>query len=102
VIVEYIRYDVDGNDADGLIRSVSAAGTSLIADPGCGGWEVARGVTDDTAIILRIEWESAEAVEAFKTTPGFKRVLDALAPYADAGTLELFRTVTGSHDTDPP
>lgn len=82
MIVEYIRYALTHHDADALIAAYRHAAPHLDAAPECAGYELARCVEDPKSLILRIDWESAEAhMGGFRRGPHFPPFLAAIKPF---------------------
>ncbi len=88
MIVEYIHSSVDEASAKRLTDALAAAGRYLLAARCRRAWELAQATTDQRKFVARIERESSEAIERFKSIAGFNSVVESLAPYSsfrDAG-----------------
>ena len=97
MIVEYIHYDLDERDVASFEDAVATAAAALAADEGCRAWELTRRVARAGTYVLRVDWESVEAIDAFKATNGFASVGTALSPFSRvAGPPILYSVVNGS------
>jgi hemoglobin len=84
MIVEYIRYRVDGERGDDLLSAYATAAAVLEADPRCLSYEVGRGVEEPDRVVVRIEWTSIEDhLRGFRTSPGFAEFFAAVRPFFD-------------------
>jgi heme-degrading monooxygenase HmoA len=74
MVVEYVRYSVDGADRRAEFeRSYEQAAESLDVSPHCLGYELVHGVEEPENYILRIEWDSLEGHErGFRSCPEFR------------------------------
>ena len=82
MVVEYIRYTVPADRADGFVEAYRKAGGVLHADPHCVAYEVARGVEQPEHFVVRIEWDSIEGHEqGFRSSPGFGEFFAAVQPF---------------------
>jgi quinol monooxygenase YgiN len=82
VIVEYIRYAIPADMADGFVAAYRKAGEVLEADPHCLDYEVARGVEQPEHFVVRIEWDSVEGHEqGFRAGPCFGEFFTAVQPF---------------------
>ena len=82
MVVEYIRYTVPDDRADGFVEAYRKAGGVLHADPHCVAYEVARGVEQPEHFVVRIEWDSIEGHEqGFRSSPGFGEFFAAVQPF---------------------
>lgn len=82
MIVEYIRYTIAADRADGFVTAYAAAGASLRASAHCHGYELTRCTEAADSFILRIQWDSERGhLEGFRTSPEFKTFFAAIQPY---------------------
>ena len=82
MVVEYIRYTVPADMADGFVAAYRKAGEVLAADPHCRAFEVARGVEQPEHFVVRIEWDSVEGHEqGFRAGPRFGEFFAAVRPF---------------------
>ena len=82
MIVEYLRYVVDAERAEGFIAAYDAAMAPLIASAYCGRFDLCRCVEEPTHFILRIEWTSAEDhLKGFRGSAEFRAFLQHVRPY---------------------
>lgn len=85
MIVEYIRYQVSPEQADGLVEAYRGAARPLLASPHCQGYDVARSVEDAGSVVVRIHWDSAQGhLEGFRRSPEFREFFPLVRPYVDA------------------
>ena len=81
MIIEYIRYDAQG-DAEALIEAYEAAAKHLTASPECIRYEVAQGVEEPAMVTVRIEWTSLHDHEhGFRRGPHFQPFLRLVQPF---------------------
>jgi len=82
VIIEYIRYAIDGRRAAAFEAAYGDAQAALAASPHCLGWELARCTEEPTSYVLRIEWDSEEGhLRGFRASPEFRAFFAAIRPY---------------------
>lgn len=60
MIVEYIRYRIDPQDAEEFEAAYARASVPLAAAPQCRDYELSRCVDEPSSYILRIRWTSAD------------------------------------------
>jgi quinol monooxygenase YgiN len=85
VVVEYIRYVIPEDRADGFLDAYREAGQLLEADERCQSYEVARGVEEPQRWVVRITWDSIEAHEqGFRRSAAFRAFFALVKPYFDA------------------
>jgi quinol monooxygenase YgiN len=82
----------DGNAA-GLIEAMESSGTAaLLSAPGCHSVKVLPGVENPGTVLFLVEWESAEAHQAAKSSPGFTKFIEAASPFfGGGGSMQHFR-----------
>ena len=96
MIVEYIRYNVDGGRGTDFEAAYGMAKASLDASPHCLAYELSRCSEEPARYMLRIEWDSAEGhMQGFRTSPEFRTFFASVRPYL--GDIEEMRhyEVTG-------
>lgn len=82
MIVEYIRYCIDGDRQQAFEDGYMTAQDALQASSHCLGWELAHCTEHPNQYILRIEWDSAEGhLQGFRRGPEFPRFLAAIRPF---------------------
>lgn len=82
MVIEYIRYVVDGDRAAEFEQAYRRASTVLDADAHCLSYEVARGIEEPDHFVVRIEWGSIEGHEqGFRTSTGFGEFFAAVKPF---------------------
>ncbi len=84
MVVEYIRYRIDADRREAFEGAYSKAAASLDASSHCLAHEIARGVEDPEAYIVRIEWDSIEGHEqGFRQSVEFREFFGAVKPFFD-------------------
>ncbi|MEV1203626.1 group II truncated hemoglobin [Microbispora rosea] len=82
MIVEYIRYRIDQQDAEAFEAAYERAAVSLAAAPQCVDYELSRCVDEPESYILRITWTSAEDhLQGFRGGEHFGAFFSAIKPY---------------------
>ncbi|MFC4909091.1 group II truncated hemoglobin [Actinomadura gamaensis] len=82
MIVEYIRYRIDGADAAGFEAAYGRAAESLAAAPQCADYELSRCVDEPEWYVLRITWTSADAhLKEFRSGEHFAAFFAEIKPY---------------------
>lgn len=84
----------DGN-AQALVNAMNNGGSAaLLTCPGCHSVKALPGVESPGKVLLLIEWDSAAAHDAAKTSDGFAAFIKAAGPFMSpdgGGTMEHFR-----------
>ena len=82
----------DGNAA-GLVQAMNEAGNAaLLSCPGCNTVKVLPGVENPGNVLFMIEWDSVDAHNAAKATPGFARFIEVASPFfGENGSMQHFR-----------
>jgi quinol monooxygenase YgiN len=98
-VLEYIRYRIGSELADGFAAAYARAATVLDADEHCLGYEVARGVEEPENWVVRITWDSLEGHErGFRSAPHFQEFFAAVRPFFDAiQEMKHYEVQQGSH-----
>ena len=90
MIVEYIHSSVDEASAKRLTDALAAVPAGNYSPlPAAARGALAQATTDQRKFVARIEGESSEAIERFKSIAGFDSVAESLAPYSSSATLDL-------------
>jgi len=82
--VEYIRYRISADRAEGFEAAYAQAAESLAAAPECVDYELTRCVDEPEQYILRITWTSGKGhLEGFRGGEHFPPFFAAIKPYVD-------------------
>lgn len=82
MVVEYIRYRIEGDRTDLFVRAYEEAQTSLQQSPHCVGYELSRCTEAPNQFVLRIEWTSeADHLQGFRKSSHFQPFLLAVGPF---------------------
>ncbi len=82
MVIEYIRYRIDGAQHRAFLDAYRSAGEELNAAPNCIRHEISQGVEEPDNFIVRIEWDSIEGHEGgFRRGPQFASFLAKVKPY---------------------
>lgn len=82
----------DGNAA-GLIKVMNEAGNAALEScAGCRSAKVYPGVENPGTVLFLVEWDSVEAHQAAKSTPGFQKFIELAGPFfGGGGSMQHFR-----------
>jgi quinol monooxygenase YgiN len=82
----------DGDSA-GLIKAMNDGGSAALASaPGCHSVKVLPGVENPGTVLFLVEWDSADAHTAAKSSPGFAKFVEIASPYfGGGGSMQHFR-----------
>ncbi len=82
----------DGNAA-GLVQVMNETGNAaLLTCPGCNPVKVLPGVENPGKVQFLIEWDSVDAHNAAKATPGFAKFVEVASPYfGEGGSMQHFK-----------
>ena len=84
----------DGN-AQALIDAMTNGGTqALLSCPGCRSARILPGVENPGTVLFLVEWDSADAHNAARTSEGFARFKDIISPHftpEGGGSMQHFR-----------
>lgn len=84
--LEVAMLEAKGGDAAGLIKAMNEGGSAALASaPGCRSVKVLPGVENPGTVLFLIEWDSAEAHTAAKTSPGFTKFVEVASPFFGGG-----------------
>jgi quinol monooxygenase YgiN len=70
-------------DAASLVAALNDDGgaAALASSPGCRSVKALAGIENPGTVLLLVEWDSVEAHQAAKTSPGFKAFFEIVGPY---------------------
>jgi len=82
----------DGDSA-GLIKAMDEGGTAaLLSAPGCRSVRLMAGVEHPGNVLFLVEWESVDAHNAARTSPGFEKFKEIAGPFfGQGGSMQHFR-----------
>ena len=82
----------DGNSA-GLIQAMADSGTAgLMSCAGCRKVTILPGIENPGTVLFMIEWDSVDAHNAAKGTPGFEQFYAAAGPFfGEGGSMQHFK-----------
>ena len=82
----------DGDSA-GLIKAMNEGGSAALASaPGCRSVKALPGVENPGTVLFLVEWDSVEAHDAARTSPGFEKFKEIAGPYfGGGGSMQHFR-----------
>ena len=82
-----------GGDAQGLVKAMDDAGTAgLLSCPGCNKVTILPGIENPGNVLFLIEWDSVDAHNAAKATPGFAKFVEAASPFfGEGGSMQHFK-----------
>jgi quinol monooxygenase YgiN len=82
----------DGNSV-GLLAAMEESGTAgLLACPGCNKVTILPGIENPGSVLFMIEWDSVDAHNAAKGTPGFDQFVAAASPFfGEGGSMQHFK-----------
>ena len=80
-------------DAAGLLKAMADSGTAgLMSCPGCHKVTILPGVENPGNVLFMIEWDSVNAHNAAKETPGFAQFIAAAGPFfGEGGSMQHFK-----------
>ena len=85
MIIEYIRYRIEGERQKDFEDAYEKAGKSLKASSHCIGYDLSHCVEEPKSYILRIEWDSQDGhLKGFRASPEFQTFLEAVSPFIDS------------------
>jgi len=93
VDLEVAMLQVKDGNSQGLITAMAEGGTAgLLAAPGCRSVKVLPGVENPDTVLFLVEWDSAEAHAAAKSSPGFAKFIEHASPFfGGGGSMQHFR-----------
>ncbi|MFA7601488.1 MAG: antibiotic biosynthesis monooxygenase family protein [Novosphingobium sp.] len=91
--LEVAMLQAKDGDAAGLIKAMNESGSAaLLSAPGCRSVRVLPGVENPGTVLFLVEWDSAEAHAAAKSSPGFAKFIEVASPYfGGGGSMQHFR-----------
>ena len=85
MIIEYIRYRIAPERADELEAAYRRAAAFVDSSPHCLRYEFARCTDEPGAVVVRIEWDSAEGhLSGFRRSREFRDFFQAVRPLVEA------------------
>ena len=80
-------------DSAGLLKAMADGGTAgLLSCPGCRKVTLLPGIENRGTVLFMIEWDSVDAHNAAKDTPGFKQFVAAASPFfGEGGSMQHFK-----------
>jgi quinol monooxygenase YgiN len=82
MVVEYIRYSIDGARAEAFEQAYARAAGFLDASEHCERYEISRCTEDPTQHVVRIEWDSEEGhLSGFRQSREFRSFFEAIGPF---------------------
>jgi hemoglobin len=82
MIVEYVRYRIEGESVAAFLAAYRSAAVSLDQSPQCRHYELARCVEEPERFVLRIVWTSLDGhLEGFRKSNEFRTFLAAVRPF---------------------
>lgn len=91
--LEVAMLQAKDGDSAGLIKAMDEGGTAgLLAAPGCRSVKVLPGVENPGTVLFLVEWDSAEAHAAAKSSPGFAKFIEHASPFfGGGGSMQHFK-----------
>lgn len=82
-----------GGDSAGLVKAMEAGGTAgLLSCEGCRSVKILPGVENPGNVLFLIEWDSVDAHNAAKATPGFAKFVEHAGPFfGEGGSMQHFK-----------
>ena len=80
-------------DSAGLLKAMADGGTAgLLSSPGCRKVTLLPGIENPGTVLFMIEWDSVDAHNAAKDTPGFRQFVAAASPFfGEGGSMQHFK-----------
>ena len=103
MVVEYIRYSIDGERAEAFELAYRRASEALENSEHCERYEVSRCSEEQTEYVVRIEWDSEEGhLQGFRQSPEFRRFFEAVGPFVhDIEEMRHYEVTLPSKDRSP-
>jgi quinol monooxygenase YgiN len=91
--LEVAMLNARDGDAAGLIKAMNEGGSAALGSaPGCRSVKVLPGVENPGTVLFLVEWDSAEAHAAAKSSPGFAKFIEIARPFfGEGGSMQHFR-----------
>ncbi len=82
-----------GGDSAGLLKAMADGGTAgLLSCEGCRKVTLLPGVENPGSVLFMIEWDSVDAHNAAKGTPGFAKFVEHASPFfGEGGSMQHFK-----------
>jgi quinol monooxygenase YgiN len=82
-----------GGDSAGLLKAMANGGAAgLLSCAGCNKVTILPGVENPGTVLFMIEWDSVDAHNAAKGTPGFTTFVEHASPYfGEGGSMQHFK-----------
>ena len=80
-------------DSAGLLKAMADSGTAgLMSCAGCNKVTLLPGIENPGTVLFMIEWDSVDAHNAAKSSPGFAQFIAAAGPFlGEGGTMQHFK-----------
>jgi quinol monooxygenase YgiN len=91
--LEVAMLQAKDGDSAGLIKVMNAGGCAALEScPGCRSAKVYPGVENPGTVLFLVEWDSVDAHNAAKGTPGFARFVELASPFfGEGGSMQHFK-----------
>jgi quinol monooxygenase YgiN len=91
--LEVAMLQAKDGDAAGLIKVMNDGGCAALEScPGCHSAKVYPGVENPGTVLFLVEWDSVDAHNAAKGTPGFARFVELASPFfGQGGSMQHFK-----------
>ena len=92
--LEVAMLNAKDGDAAGLIKAMNEGGSAALEScPGCHSAKVYPGVENPGTVLFLVEWDSADAHNAAKATPGFQKFIEIASPFfgGSGGSMQHFK-----------
>ena len=91
--LEVAMLQAKDGDAAGLIKAMNEGGSAALEScPGCRSAKVYPGVENPETVLFLVEWDSVDAHNAAKGTPGFAKFIEIASPFfGGGGSMQHFR-----------
>jgi quinol monooxygenase YgiN len=91
--LEVAMLQAKDGDSAGLIKVMNEGGCAALEScPGCRSAKVYPGVENPGTVLFLVEWDSVDAHNAAKGTPGFARFVELASPFfGEGGSMQHFK-----------
>jgi quinol monooxygenase YgiN len=91
--LEVAMLNAKDGDAAGLIKAMNEGGSAALEScPGCRSAKVYPGVENPGTVLFLVEWDSVDAHNAAKATPGFQKFVEIARPFfGEGGSMQHFK-----------
>jgi quinol monooxygenase YgiN len=84
MIIEYIRYRIQEEQAVAFLQAYKQAQHALVDSPHCLRYELSRCLEEPALYVLRIEWDSVEGhLQGFRRSEQFRAFLGHVRPFVE-------------------